>query len=279
MSLPQRVTASGDVLVYRHPLLVRIAHWTCAFAMFVLLLSGLQILNAHPALYWGEASTFAASFAAIESWHDDDAELRGRLRIAGAQFDTTGVLGASRSEGGAMQARAMPSWITLPAYTDLGAGRAWHFFFAWMLVIGGAVYLIHGALTGRVKQMLWPSTTELKGLGRSLLDHVRFKVRHQSTESYNVLQKLAYLVVIGVLAPVMVLTGLAMSPAVDAAIPLIADIFGGRQSARSIHFITTLALVVFVLVHLIMVIVAGPIRELRSMLSGWYLLARQSRSK
>ena len=279
MSMPQRATAAGDVLVYRHPLLVRIAHWISAVAILVLLLSGLQILNAHPAFYWGEASTFAAPFAAVESWQDESAELRGRLRIGSAQFDTTGVLGASRSEGGSMQARAMPSWITLPSYLDLGAGRAWHFFFAWLLVISGSIYLLHGALTGRLKRMLWPSAGELNGLGRSILDHARFKVRHQGSATYNVLQKLAYLAVIGILAPVMVLTGLAMSPAVDAAIPVIADLFGGRQSARSIHFITMLALVVFVLVHLLMVIVAGPLRELRAMLTGWYLLSRRSRSE
>ena len=279
MSVAQRVTKSGDVLVYRHPLLVRIVHWVSALAMFILFLSGLQILNAHPAFYWGDDSTFAAPLVAIEAWHDDNAELRGRLRIAGSQVDTTGLLGASRSGDGPMQARAMPSWITLPAYTDLGAGRSWHFFFAWVFAIAGSVYLLHGAITGRLKHMLWPSALEVRGVGRSIRDHVRLRVRHEGSASYNILQKLAYLVVLGIFAPIMVLTGLAMSPAVDAAVPLIADLFGGRQSARTLHFITTLALFVFVVIHLIMVIAAGPIRELRSMLTGWYLLARRLRTE
>lgn len=261
------------MLVYRHPLLVRIAHWATVLVIAILVLSGLQILNAHPALYWGNASTFAEPFVAVESWYDDNAELRGRLRIAETEFDTTGLLGASRSNSGAMQARAMPSWITLPSYLDLGAGRAWHFFFAWLLVLIGGAYCIHGTVTGRLKRMLWPSIADLRGLGRTIRTHLRFPVRH-SDASYNVLQKLAYLTVVGVFAPLMVVTGLAMSPAVDAAVPFMTQMFGGRQSARTLHFFVMLALLVFVALHLVMVIAAGPIRELRAMLTGWYLLTR-----
>jgi thiosulfate reductase cytochrome b subunit len=243
--------------------------------MWVLLLSGLQILNAHPALYWGDTSTFSAPFAAIEAWYDDNAELRGRLRIGELQFDTTGVFGASAAPTGSMQARAMPHWMTLPSYLDLGAARAWHFFFAWLLVISGTVYVAHGLASGRLKHMLWPTRQELRGLSRSMLDHTRLRMIRQHTASYNVLQKLSYLLVLGVLAPVMILTGLAMSPAVDAVAPVIADLFGGRQSARSIHFFTMLALVAFVVMHLAMVILAGPLRELRTILTGWYRLDKQ----
>ena len=141
MSLPKRSTSAGDVLIYRHPLLVRIAHWVSALCMFVLFLSGLQILNAHPAFYWGDASTFAEPWVAIVASENDAAELRGELHIGSARFDTTGFLGASSVEDGPMRARAMPSWLTVPSYLDLGAGRAWHFFFAWLLVITGATYL------------------------------------------------------------------------------------------------------------------------------------------
>jgi thiosulfate reductase cytochrome b subunit len=278
MSLPQRSTPAGDVLVYRHPLLVRSAHWLSALCMFVLMLSGLQILNAHPAFYWGDTSTFDQPWAAIVSSQDENAEVLGRLQIGALQLDTTGFLGASTSGEGPLQARAMPSWLTQPSYLDLGAGRAWHFFFAWIFVLVGLAYLLHGAITGRLRSMLVPSAVELRSLGQSIIQHVRFAHRQQSSPTYNVLQKLAYLAVLGVFAPLMVLTGLAMSPAIDAAIPLIADVFGGRQSARTIHFIVMLCLIMFVVVHLAMVIIAGPLRELRTIITGWYLLKRKSQA-
>lgn len=269
-------TRRGTTAVYRHPLLVRASHWVNALCLLVLLLSGLQILNAHPAFYWGEVSTFAAPFAEIVAEPAADGELRGRLTVAGASFDTTGVLGASKSGGEQLTARAFPSWLTLPSYPDLGAGRRWHFAFAWILVINGAAYLAYAFASGRVKGMLWPTLKDLRGVGRSLVDHLRLRFAHgEEAAGYNVLQKLAYAAVIFGLLPIMVATGLVMSPAMYARLPFLGDLFGGRQSARTIHFLAASGLVAFFVVHVAMVVAAGPVNEMRSILTGWFVIRRE----
>ena len=143
MSTPaDRPLRNGRLLIYRHPWLVRLTHWVNVASLGVLLLSGLQILCAHPAFYWGDASRFAHPIAAITSQTGADGEPRGRLWALGARFDTTGFLGASKGGDGQMAERAFPAWITLPAELDLGAGRRWHFFFAWVFVLNGALYLL-----------------------------------------------------------------------------------------------------------------------------------------
>lgn len=267
-------TKGGATAVYRHPLLVRATHWVNALSLLVLLLSGLQILNAHPAFYWGEVSRFAAPAAAIEAVPTADGSLRGQVTIGGRSFDTTGVLGASRSGGDQLQARAFPSWLTLPSYPDLGAGRRWHFAFAWVLVVNGCAYLLHAAASGRVRRQLLPTGAELRGLGRSVLDHLRLRL-HPGEPGYNVLQKLAYLTVIFGLLPLMLATGLVMSPAVYARGPWLGDLLGGRQSARTLHFLAAGGLVAFTAVHLAMILAVGPLNEIRSMLTGWFVIRRK----
>jgi len=272
---PER-TRRGATAVYRHPLAVRLTHWLNAICLLVLLLSGLQILNAHPAFYWGEVARFAHPWIAIESAPDAAGELRGQLKIGGTSFDTTGVLGASLSGGEQLQARAFPSWLTLPGYLDLGAGRRWHFAFAWLLVINGLVYGTYAVASGRVRGLIWPSLAELRAVPRSLWDHLRLRFAHGETaRGYNVLQKLAYTVVIFGLLPLMLATGLVMSPAVYARLPLLGDILGGRQSARTLHFLAASGLVGFVGVHLFMVLAAGPVNEVRSMITGWFVIRRE----
>jgi thiosulfate reductase cytochrome b subunit len=269
-------TSKGVTAIYRHPLLVRATHWVNALCLLVLLLSGLQILNAHPAFYWGEVSHFDRPFAAIEATTAANGDLKGQLTVAGARLDTTGVLGASKSGGDQLQARAFPSWMTLPGYLDLGAGRRWHFAFAWVLVINGLIYLGFAIGTGRTRAMLKPTREELRGLGRSVLDHLRLRFAHgEEARDYNILQKLAYLAVIFGLLPLMLLTGLVMSPAMYARLPFLAELFGGRQSARTIHFLVASGLVSFFLVHVAMVIAAGPINEMRSILTGWFVIRRE----
>lgn len=271
MALLAQRERKGRPEVYRHPLPVRLAHWASVVAMLVLLLSGLQILNAHPAFYWGEVSRFADPAIEIASVPTDTGELRGEVRIGAAVFDTTGVFGASPSTDGQLVARAAPRWLTLPAEPDLGAGRRWHFAFAWVLVISAAVYAASALATRRFGRLLIPTRAEIAGLGREVLDHARLRFDH-ARPGYNGLQKLAYLAVLWVLLPTMVLTGLAMSPAMHARLPLLGDLFGGRQSARTFHFLAASGLVLFAAVHLAMVVAAGPIRELRSMLTGWYAM-------
>jgi len=272
-------TRRGATAIYRHPLLVRATHWVNALCILVLLLSGLQILNAHPAFYWGEVARFAHPIAAIDAEPRADGELRGRLKVGDASFDTTGVLGASLSGGEQLQARAFPSWLTLPGYPDLGAGRRWHFAFAWTLVINGLIYGLFAVASGRVTGLLWPSLAELRTVPRSLWDHIRLRFAHgDEARGYNVLQKLAYAAVIFGLLPLMLLTGLVMSPAVYARLPLLGDLLGGRQSARTLHFLSASGLVAFVAVHLAMVVAAGPLNEIRSMITGWFVIRREKKT-
>lgn len=229
----ERETPDRRVLVYRHPWLVRASHWVNLLCLVILLLSGLQILNAHPALYWGQASTFAEPFLKLP---------------------------------------AMPGWATLPGYADLGAGRRWHFFFAWIFVINGLVWASVSVARGRLA--ITPS--ELRGLGRTVVDHLRLRFDH-GDGAYNLLQKLAYAAVLLGLLPLMVLTGLAMSPGMDAAWPWL-TLFG-RQTARTVHFLSASGLVLFLAVHLAMVLAAGPVNEMRSMLTGWFQVGRREGPK
>ena len=277
MANPDRTLSGGRVLIYRTPLAIRLTHWVNALALVVLLMSGLQILNAHPALYWGETSHFETPLAAIVSEPAADGQPRGILRIGGWAFDTTGWLGVSTSVSGRPVKVAFPGWATLPGYHDLGQGRSWHFFFAWALVINGAIYALWNLFSGRLGRDLIPTLAQLRGIGRSILDHVLLRHPHgDEARRYNVLQKLTYIVVMFGLLPLMVATGLSMSPSVNAAAPWLSDILGGRQSARTLHFVAAFALVMFFIVHIVMVVLAGPLNELRSIITGWFVIRKQA---
>ena len=178
------------------------------------------------------------------------------------------MLGVSQEDGQPAE-RAWPAWLTLPGDQDLADGRHWHFFFAWLFVLNGAIYLAWSFATRHVQRDLTPSRAELRHVGRSILHHLRLQYpRGEAAKRYDVLQKLAYLPVVLVLLPMMVLTGLTMSPGVDAAAPWLLELFGGRQSARSLHFITASLLVAFTLVHVSQVVLAGAFNEMRSMITG-----------
>jgi len=182
-------------------------------------------------------------------------------------------LGVFRDRDGYFSGRAFPWWITLPSYQSLAEGRRWHFFFAWLFAINGLIYLLYGFIARHFQRDLAPTRTDLRGIGRSILDHLKLKhARGEEAKRYNVLQKLTYLIVVFVLLPAMLLTGLTMSPGVDSAAPFLLEIFGGRQSARTIHFIAATLIVLFVLVHLIEVLLSGVFNELRSMITGWFVV-------
>lgn len=269
---PSRRTRSGRELVYRHTLLVRIAHWVNAGCFLVLLMSGLQIFNAHPMLHWGvkgdEADPALLSIYAEEQLEGPPT---GWLQIGNAKFDSSGWLGVSKDRDGFLAERAFPWPVTLPGYQSLAEGRRWHFFFAWLLVINGLAYLGYGFAAGHFRRDLAPGKRDLRGIGRSILDHLRLRhPRGEAAKRYNVLQKLAYLAVIFVLFPLMVITGLSMSPGIDSAAPWLPDLFGGRQSARTIHFFAASAILLFVVIHLLEVVLAGAFNEIRSMITGWF---------
>ncbi|MGI8438285.1 MAG: cytochrome b/b6 domain-containing protein [Chthoniobacterales bacterium] len=176
---------------------------------------------------------------------------------------------------GAPDARAFPHWILLPSYQSLGDGRRWHFFFAWWLAIALGLYFLANLLRRRLQRDLLPTRPELKGIGRSVLDHLKFHFPHgEESRHYNVLEKLAYLGVMLVLVPIVILTGLALSPGVDTAAPWLLVLSGGRQSARTLHFLGTVVLVLFFAVHIFNVVAAGPINEMRSIITGWFVISR-----
>jgi thiosulfate reductase cytochrome b subunit len=253
----------------RHTGLVRITHWINVVCFSLLLMSGLQIFNAHPALYVGDRSDFDHPTMSILA-HQSEHGIVGETVILGHSFDTTGVLGAS-SEDGQISRRAFPSWITIPSYQDLAIGRRWHFFFAWLLVLNGLIYLAWGCASRHFDRDLLPSRVELGCIGREVVKHLRLRFpRGAAAKRYNVLQQLAYLLVVFVLLPIMLLTGLTMSPGIDSVVPQLLAFFGGRQTGRLIHFAAASGLALFVIVHLVMVLVSGIWNNLRSMITGWY---------
>ncbi|MBC8020185.1 MAG: cytochrome b/b6 domain-containing protein [Methyloceanibacter sp.] len=261
----------GEV-IYRHSGTVRITHWVNALVLLVLLMSGLQIFNAHPALYLGSKSEFDDPVMAMDTVEDGE-NLRGVTTIFGYAIPTTGVFGLSGDAESGYDRRGVPWWATLPGHRDLAMGRRWHFFFAWLFLLNGLAYLLWSLASGHLRRDLAPSRHELSHIGASILEHARLKFpKGEDAKRYNVLQKLAYLAVALVLLPLMLLTGLAMSPGMDAAFPVLLDMFGGRQSARTIHFIAATGIVIFVVVHLVMVLITGVLNNLRSMITGRYVV-------
>jgi len=255
---------------YRHSIVVRVTHWINVLCMTVLLMSGLQIFNAHPALYIGEKSNFDAPVLSMGAGRQPDGTLVGVTQILGTNFDTTGVLGLSKADGDRMSVRGFPSWSTIPGYQDLATGRRWHFFFAWLFVINGLVYIGYSIATGHWRQLV-PTVAQLRHTGSAIREHLMLRFpKGEEAKTYNVLQKLAYFGVVVVVIPVLILAGLTMSPGMDAAFPWLLDIFGGRQTARTIHFIAATLLVLFVLVHMLMVLLSGVFNNMRSMITGRY---------
>ncbi|MEO9338228.1 cytochrome b/b6 domain-containing protein [Mesorhizobium sp. SB112] len=265
---PISESAIKKPLIYRQRLWTRLTHWLWAIALFFLLLSGLQIFNAHPTLYVGKQSGFGFNneVLALGSTNTADGPA-GYARIFGKSFDTTGVLGLSGSEAD-RSSRGFPAWATIPSYQDLGTGRVVHFFFAWVLVITLFGWLAGSLINGHLRRDLAPRAEDLRNLPRDIIDHAKLRFHH--TREYNTLQKLAYGGVLFVVFPLIILTGLAMSPTMNAVIPFLADAFGGRQTARTIHFGMMLLLVGFFIVHMLMIVAAGPLNELRSIITGWY---------
>ena len=264
---PAIAPAPQGPLVYRQSRWTRLTHWVWAISLFFLLLTGLQIFNAHPALYIGDQSGFQFDNDILRIGAENtDLGPRGYTEIFGAKFDTSGVLGMS---GPAEKPRyvAFPGWATIPSHHDLATGRVIHFFFAWLLVGTLLVWLLASLFNGHFRELV-PTPADIRKLPADIADHARLKFHH--TREYNTLQKLTYAIVLFVFFPLMILTGLAMSPGGDALLPFLPDLLGGRQTARTIHFVVMSLLVAFFVVHIVMILAAGPINELRSIVTGWY---------
>jgi thiosulfate reductase cytochrome b subunit len=232
----------GEYLYQRHTFAIRLTHWINVIALTVLLMSGLQIFDAHPNLYWGHSSY-------------------------------TGAGPILKIEGG------FPSWATLPSSQWLAMGRRWHFFFAWILVINAAAYISYAIVSRHLARDLAVRSTDWRSIGRSFREHLRLhRPRGEEARHYNVLQKLSYLLVIFGLLPLIILTGLAMSPWLNSVLPGWVDLLGGRQSARTLHFAAACLLVLFVVIHVFEVIITGFWNNLRSMITGRYRIEPESQS-
>ncbi len=270
MTDPAAAPAHGQT-IYRHRWATRLWHWINALALFVMLMSGLMIFNAHPRLYWGKYG--ANADAAWLEIRGDPA--RGWLRVGKLSVPTTGVLGHWTDASGRLQTRAFPGWATIPSYYDLAGARLWHLAFAWVLVVPGLLYWLWSFAARHVQRDLAPRRDELRPrhIWRDITDHAKLRFpTGAKARDYNILQKLSYLGVLFGLLPLAVLTGLTMSPAINAAWPWLLDLLGGRQTARSLHFLAAIGLAGFTFVHLAMVVLAGPVNEVRSMITGWYRL-------
>ena len=261
----------APVRVYRHRLPTRIWHWVNAVTLLVLLMSGLMIFNAHPRLYWGEyGANFDRAWLVIGSTAD-----AGYLRVGDWKMDTTGVLGRWTDAQGATKTWAFPGWATIPTSYSLADGRRWHLLFAWLLSVGLALYMLWTLFGGHLRRDLHLRRAEWspRHIWHDVKEHARLRFpKGEAAARYGILQKLSYIGVIFIALPLMIATGLTMSPGMNAAWPWLLDIFGGRQSARSIHFITAWVLVAFFIVHIAMVLLAGPLNEIRSMITGWFRL-------
>ncbi|HLV87710.1 MAG TPA: cytochrome b/b6 domain-containing protein [Candidatus Sulfotelmatobacter sp.] len=223
----------------RHSGLVRLTHWLTTIAFLALLLSGGEIVLSHPRFYWGETG---------------NVNMRPWLNLH---------LPSSRD--------TVPTGYGYVLPDQNGWSRYLHFQAAWLAVATGLLYLLYGFFAGHFRRNLMPGRSDLSGkeLWGSLVRHLRFaKPGAEEAWSYNVLQRLSYLAVIFVLFPLMIWTGLAMSFGFDAAFPLAVRLLGGHQTARSLHFIVTILLVLFLGIHIVMVFVAGFRNRMRAMITG-----------
>ena len=238
-----------------HARWVRATHWIGAVSVLVLAVTGFVILMAHPRLYWGHVGNDLTP-ALIEL------PISRNYRHGGWTTPTPIADGA----GAPVSANR-----TFDIFNKNGWGRSLHFLAAWGMVLTGAVYLLGGVASGHFRRHLIPRRGELTGghVARELADHARLRIRRATGgPQYGLLQKCAYAVVVFVVLPLTALTGLTMSPAVTAAFPFLLSLFGGLQSARTIHFALWCALVLFVMAHVLMVVLSGFTRQLRAMTIG-----------
>ncbi|GAA4038236.1 cytochrome b/b6 domain-containing protein [Sphingomonas rosea] len=264
----------GGDLVKRHRLSTRLWHWTNAVTLLVMLMSGLMIFNAHPRLYWG---SYGAN--PDRAWLEvTSTTTKGYLRVGPVQLETTGVMGYWKAPDGSIQRRAFPHWATIPSSYSLADARIWHLAFAWLLSLGLLAYSIVSLVNRHFQKDLRIRAAEMapRNIWHDIKEHARLRFpTGEAALRYNILQKLAYASVLFFLLPLVILTGMTMSPALVSGLSPLLDLFGGRQSARSLHFLAAFGLVAFFLVHIAMVVLAGPYNEVRSMITGRFRLPRE----
>ena len=235
-----------------HSLWVRISHWIITLTFFFLAFTGVEILMVHPRLYWGEVGNDLTP-AIIELPISRNYKHGGYGKEMPFFKDNKSVVSASR---------------TFNIFNENGWGRSLHFLSAWILVLTGGIYLITGIFTGHFRRRMLPTLRELmpQSILRDLVSHLRS--RPVASSEYNLLQRISYMIVIFFLFPCTIISGLTMSPAITAAFPFLLEASGGLQSARTSHFLLSLALELFLIVHFIMVILSGFKQQLRGMIIG-----------
>ena len=229
----------GGELVKRHRISTRLWHWINAVAIIVMLMSGMMISNAHPHLYWGQY---------------------------GANLDTPWLSIGWFIEGG-----RFPGWATIPSTYNLALARHWHLFFAWVMAFGFLIYLVISLINRHIARDLTLTRAEVapKHLWEEIKHHATLQFPTGAAAlSYNTLQKITYIIVLFGLFPLVILTGMCLSPGISPLTTWAIDLFGGRATARSIHFLCAAAIALFIVVHLLLVLLAGPYNEIRSMITG-----------
>jgi thiosulfate reductase cytochrome b subunit len=255
--------------VYRHSIAARTAHWLWTLAMLVLVMSGLQIFNAAPYLDASNKSDPAHRVLAFGAHEDGAGNPVGTTTIFGHTFTTTHLFGWTDGGSGQETQRAFPAALTLPAVQDLADGRLWHLFFGWGLTLAIVIYLVSAIVRKDLREIVL-RPADLPKLWPMQLYYLRLRPEPPPHGKYNPLQKMAYTVVLFVFIPLIILTGLALSPGIDAIANPLVWIFGGRQFARTWHFTLMSLLIAYFLVHMVLVVMTDPLNNLRSMITGWY---------
>ena len=215
----------------RHALSTRLWHWLNLLCVVVLFMSGLTISNAHRRLYWGDWG-----FEASQAW---------------------------------LMVPRFPDWMTIPGYYSLAVARDWHILMAWPFAVGLLFMWIAMMVNRHFKRDIVTKRREWRpsAIWRDVVEHLKLNFDHHEGK-YNFLQKLAYGLVLGVFLPMMIFTGISISPGMEPTFGWLVDLLGGRQSARSLHFIFAFAIVGFFIVHVLLVILSGPIRQMQDMITG-----------
>lgn len=239
--------------IKRHSLWLRITHWIGTIAFFLLVFTGVEILMVHPRLYWGEVGNDLTP-AFLELPISRNYKHGGWEKKAAFFTEKSSAISAVR---------------TYDIFNENGWGRSLHFLSAWLLVVTGLYYLIAAVLSGYLIREVFPKQFSFRSLFKDIRAHLVKIVPQRATDSkYGLLQKTTYSIVLFLLFPLIILTGLTMSPAVTAACPFLLKIFFGYQSARAIHFLAAFLLVLFLLIHIIMVVRTGFKKNMLAMTIG-----------
>jgi len=215
----------------RHALSTRLWHWVNALSLIVLFMSGLNISNAHRHLYWGKWG-----FEPADAW---------------------------------LSVPRFPGWATIPSHYSLAAARDWHLVFAWVFAVSLLLFMVAALVNGHFRRDLVTRAREWRPriFLAEIREYLRFNFSHTGGK-YGAMQKLSYAIVVFILLPLMIVSGMAISPGMGASWPWLLDLFGGRQSARSIHFLCAFTLCAFTLVHILLVLLTGPFGQMRAMILG-----------